>query len=246
MTIESMLRAFRTYWYVVLAGALLTLAAGALAARPVPLYWTQADVLVLAPGMGPQDMPSDLSLDGMLAFAGMLEREANGRPVSSLESGAPPLFSAGVRDGYSVAVPNQGNQWTNVFLRPVLSVEVVGSDAETVAQRYDQIVAQLEASSQTLQNAVAPERRMTLHPVTDDPTVSYVGSTNSQKIRALGAIAVIGVFVSASAAVLLDQRARRRRAAGEGLQAVGTGQPDEAQQQGAQPEGTPPALQQVR
>jgi len=50
-----------------------------------------------------------------------------------------------------------------------------------------------------------------VQPLLGDPPVAYVGSTRGGKARAVLAIGLVGSFVSVSGAVLLDERARRRR-----------------------------------
>jgi hypothetical protein len=228
LTVESLLRAFRERWYVLVLGLLLTAVGAAFAVRPAPLYWTQADVLVLAPGQTPQDNPAYFGIEGLTIVAGMVEREVNGGPVMRLADPSAPIYGAGVRDGFSVTLPNAGGQWTASFTRPVLSVEVVAPDPDVVAARYDAIVERVIAAGDRLQDAedVPLSVRVRLYPVTQDPPVVYVGPTASEKLRGLAAVLLVGVFVSGSAAALLGGAGlpggsgRRTRASRTGASAV--------------------------
>jgi len=193
-------------------GLLLTAVAVLVAVRPQPLYWTEGDVVLVAPGGSLQQAPDSYWRGNLIAFAGVLDRELNGAAPPPRMNSAP-IYGTGVRDGSSVRLRNYGNQWTTMFAQPNLTVEVVGPDEAGVARRYDEVVTQVSETARALQltQGTRTQDLMTVQPLLGDPPVAYVGSTRGGKARAVLAIGLVGSFVSVSGAVLLDERARRRR-----------------------------------
>lgn len=212
MTFETLLTALRRRWYIAVVGLAITGLLAVVVWRPQPLYWTQVDLVVVAPGDRLQDVPGDSLVPGMVAFAATVERQFNQAPVFRLSSPDAPIYGAGVRDGYSVVLPNGGNQWTNVFSRPVLSVEIVSPDPGVVAERFSEISQRVATIAKNLQESqgVLAEDRMTIEPISSTPTIAYVGSTRQQKARAIVVLVGLGVSLTAVCTDSFDRYARAR------------------------------------
>ena len=124
-------------------------------------------------------------------------------------------MNAGVRQGYSVVVPNYGGQWENRFSRAVLSIEVVDSTPERVRAVMDDVLRQTEAVTERIQaeKGVYPENQITVVPVPDEPTVSLVGGTSAGRTQAFLAVSPYVVGVAVAATVAVDRLLRRERRA---------------------------------
>lgn len=215
MTVEQVARALARRWYVVAIGLACTAVLMVAAMGRPGVYTTQVDVVFLAPANPVGANVLESSQDSLIYFAAIVATEVNdGRRAPRLSSATATLYGTGVRDGYSVALPNTGGQWANNFSRPVLDVQVVGPSAEQVRDRLQVILTRIDDV------AAAHEREAGAPPITwistelapATPVVSYV---SGQPRRGAMAIGVLGLAVTVLAAVRFDRaRARRARVAG--------------------------------
>lgn len=213
MTVAEFVRALRSRWFVAALGVVASVAFAVLATTPRPLFWTQTDVLFVAPGASGSGVFDDSTRDGLTAFVSMVERDVNGGTVTRLSSPTATIYGAGIRTGYSVVLPNLGNQWQNSFARPVLSLQVVDEDPEEVQRVRAEALQRIYDSADRLQADVGvdPDSYITVEPVTPDPVISYVGTSGAGRMRALAVLTGLGVAVTAVVVVEFDRAILRRR-----------------------------------
>ena len=215
MTTHDLSVILRRRWYVVVLG--LALLAGTLhvvASRP-GVYWTQVDVVVLAPKSARYPNVIEQTSASLIAMAGLVERDVNGgaHPPATA-SAAVTLAGEGVRDGYSITMPNGGGQWANDFSRPVIDVQVVGPSEATVRRRLAVLVGRIERTLDERQatDQVPPVNRIT---ASSSPTAAAVLHLEGSTKKAMAVTLLLGGALIPVATVgadrLLANRTRRVR-----------------------------------
>lgn len=217
MTTNELAGILRRRWYVVVCG--LALLAGAVAyvsSRP-GLYWTQADVVILAPSSARYPNVIEQTSQSLIAMAGLIERDVNrGITAPATATSSVSLAGEGVRDGYSIRLPNEGGQWANNFDRPVLDLQVIGADPAKVrgqmATLVDRVTRELEARQD--EQGIPRDTRITAALAPPEPAVFYLRGSHA---KALGATVLLGIGLIPACTVgadrLLNARTRRRRGA---------------------------------
>lgn len=217
MTTSDLCGILRRRWYVALLG--LALLAGTLhvvASRP-GVYWTQVDVVILAPKSARYPNVIEQTSASLIAMAGLVEREVNrGVHAPATASAAVTLAGEGVRDGHTVTLPNSGGQWADNFNRPVVDVQVVGPSEASVRRRLDELVVRVERTLAERQEAdgVPPVTQIT---ASSAPTAAAVLHLQGHRRKAVAATLLLGAGLIGVGTVgadrLLTAHARRRRRA---------------------------------
>jgi len=219
MTSRELLRLALRRWYFMLLGAAISVLALYLITNRPGVYWTQVDVVLLAPVYKSYPNNFEKSDFTMAPMAGVVVADWNGvnRPLL-MATGETTLFGEGQRNGVEVRVPNQGSQWQPLYLTPNIDVQVVGSDAETVAEEASRVSAELNGLLEKRQEAmdIQPSLRMTTIEAPVDPTIKYVSGS---RIRAAMSIGVLGAAFTTIAVYwterwLIWKRSRRSESAG--------------------------------
>lgn len=209
MTMWDVASAVRRTWYVLAMGLVLTLA-GAWAVTAVPgVYWTSTRVVFLAP-IQPNRLAPEVK--GVLPFVGVVERMVNGDHRADVPTSPEVnLVDQGVRDGWSVWMPDSGGQWAVNFTEATLVVQAAGPTPEAVKDRVSALLAQIDAVAALLQQEVGIAPAARIETVRMPPMIAVRYSGPHTK-RALGAAIVLGGLASVTAAVAVD-RLRRPGAA---------------------------------
>lgn len=212
MTSERVTGALRRQWYVIVVGLALT--AGAifsLSVRP-GVYFTQADVLFLAPKSAKYPNPIESGSESLIATAGLVARIANGvQSEPATASSGVTLMGEGVIQGTSIRLPNSGGQWANNFDRPVLDVQVVGPSEAWVRATLRQ---KIDLINETLHNLQAPDGTARENFITTSaaPQKSTVSYTRGETKRALAALTLLGITLTGLAALGFDRLVPWQRA----------------------------------
>jgi len=214
VSFADLARMSRRHWWVVVLGVTCTVLAGWTAMREAEtVYWVQSDLVFLAPGAQVTSSVEDPLLTELIAFAGAVEREANGgRSLARVASPTATLYGEGVRKGHSITLPNNGGQWEVSFKRPVLSVQVVDPTAQGAEAEMDRIASEIEGVAVRMQDRVGtdPSERISVGRVPSDVQASAVGSTGGGRARGALAMATVGLVLTALAVVSVDGVTRRR------------------------------------
>jgi hypothetical protein len=219
MTAPDLLRLLLRRWYLMLLGAVVTVAATYLMTHQPGVYWTKLNVVVQAPR---GDDYSNNFADphyALAPMAGVLVTDWNGgdRPPL-MSSGDTTLFGEGRRHGIEVRVPNEGNQWQPLYYAPNVDVQVVSNDPETVTHEAHRVSTELSAQLERRQAAlrIQPAMRMTTIVSPADWRVTYISGSRSRAALATGLVgAASTVIVIYWIERLLAWRRSRRTPAGD-------------------------------
>jgi hypothetical protein len=211
-------RVLNRRWYVVAAVILCMLPAFYLATTSTGVYYSRAQLLFLPPSnkVGGNALQSEAVTTVM--YAAIVERRFNGnegeQPLRTTDA---PLYSTGLRNGYSVFLPNSGGQWQMSFQNPEIVIEVVAGDADTAASEMKRIAGRLRqlASEQQKSIGVYPEAYITTELSPAQPDVMYVGIRKSREMAAVagltGALALGVPLLSDRLLTGLSQRRARQK-----------------------------------
>ena len=177
------------------------------------VYWSQVKVVFLAPSSS--RFPNALvnASGGIISVAGTVGRLVDPRaPSAHVSSPTVTLADQGIRDGYTVTLPNDGNQFADNFDQPLLDVQAVGGSVAAVTAVMQRLISQIKANLTTLQDRVnvAPANRITTSLSPSRIQIHYIAGSRA---RAVSACLALGLAITAAAAFLLRRRLRSRRAA---------------------------------
>lgn len=197
---------------MVLVGALVTAVAGYGAIRADGVYFARTELAFLAPQSTANPNALRTQSDSLIITAGVVARELTG-PAEWPKFGSMEvtLAGAGVRDGWSLRLPDTGGQWASNFASQRLVLEVVGPTAEVVDARQRQLVDEVVATLDALQTSqgAAPQERITILATPESPVLSHV---TGSRPRALAMTAVLGMSMTLSCVLMLERRRRGRGA----------------------------------
>ena len=206
MTVMGVLLAARRRWWVVVVGLLATALACAAVGRAPGSYWTQVDVVFLAPASARYPNALEVTSQSVIATAGVVShRVDDGADVTQLASSGTSLVGLGVREGQAVRLPNSGGQWAENFERPVLDVQVVGPTAADVQQRAVALLERIELALADLQDeaGVEPASRIVIDLAPRVPVVQHIGARST---RATAVSLALGLLLTLAAVLTADKR----------------------------------------
>jgi hypothetical protein len=200
-------------WYLAVAGLMCIATACLLALSNQGVYFVRTEAVFLP--------PSDLNLPNNLmntspdavTMAGAVARRINGADTElKLASPDATIVGRGVSDGFSVALPDSGGQWTPSFGRQLLDVQVVGPNHDEVQVKLDVLVQRIRAELYDLQASagVMPSNMVTIQQVPISPTITYM---DGAPINAIMMLIGLGVPLLTAAIAVLDRAMPRRASA---------------------------------
>jgi len=208
VTIWEALLALVRRWYIVLAALLVALIGSYGAVKAPGVYWSRAEVTFLAPASTVNPNTLKVRSSDLIITAGVVAKLVNGNLTwNKMADPAATIVGEGVRDGWSVRLPDYGGQWSRVYSRQVLDVQVAGPTAEAVRERQTELLDRIDAELAGLQKGVAQSDRITTTVVPAVPSVYYF---HGSKVRALAMIWLLAGSGALATAVWLEHRARRR------------------------------------
>jgi len=214
VTIWDALQTIARRWYVVLVAVVAGLVVSYLAMGAQGVYWSRAEVTFLAPSSAINPNMLTTRSSDLIITAGAVAKRVNGNITwNKMADPAATIVGQGVLDGWSVHLPDYGGQWSTVYSRQVLDVQVSGPTVEDVRARKSEILARIDAELAVLQEGVVESDRITTTVVPATPSVYYL---DGSKVRALAMIWVLCGAGALAAVVLLEDRAGRRRRASYG------------------------------
>lgn len=222
MALWELLRALRRHPVVVAVGLLATLVALLGVRGHQGVYETRMGMVLAPVGTGLKSNPYYGRDYSLIASAGVLANVVNQSLGRARTSTTVSLSGKGVKDGYAVDLPNKGGQFVFDFDRPILDIQAVGPTPERVQQNLDEAVRVIESALARLQDeaAVPTDIRIVLHPEPAQPVVFY---GRGQPARSLLATLVLGLALTLSAVLVIDdRRSRGTPAAADQLLAVPT------------------------
>lgn len=199
-------------WKIVLIGAVVTAAAGLFAIHDDGVYFTRTSIVFLAPSSTLYPNALRTQSEDVIDTAGVVAKRVTG-PDRETKYASPEvtLLGLGVRDGWSLRLPDTGGQWATNFATQTLVLDVVGPSRAVVEERQTTLILRVQQELAQFQRdaGVSPVNDITALPAPES-TVIYHAQGN--RPRALAMTALLGV--GATVAVALTVQRRRPRAAG--------------------------------
>lgn len=210
MTLSDLFAIAWRHRAVVVVGLCVTLAAGLLAIQDRTAYWTRTEVVFLVPRN--EFHPNALSSsESIVITAGAVAKIVLGPGrVTKYASPEATLIGAGVREGWSIGLPDNGGQWATNFDIQVLSIEAVGPSRTFVLDKVRELRGRIAGGLNDLQEGegVSQRNRITLKASPQTPAV--YGVTGSRP-RALLMTGVLGAGLTLATVLALEARRVRRR-----------------------------------
>lgn len=208
MTIWDALQALVRRWYVLLGAALIGLVASYVAVTAEGAYWSHAEVTFLAPTSAINPNALRTTSSDLIIAAGAVAKRVNGNATwNQMADPAATIVGQGILDGSQVKLPDHGGQWSRVYPRQVLDIQVSGPTADVVRARRAELIERIDVELAGLQEGVAPSDMVTTAVVPAAPSIIYM---HGSKARALAMIWVlVGVGVLAAIQILEPRAARQ-------------------------------------
>ncbi|QIX27853.1 hypothetical protein ncot_15590 [Nocardioides sp. JQ2195] len=211
MTTAECLIVLRRRWYLALGGLVVTAFLTFLLVGRPGVYTSRVDVALVAPRSAEQVTDTTLvdQSESLIATAGLVERLVNANTeTSAATSQEVSLASTGVRDGTLVKLPNSGGQWDYNFTAPMLSVQVVGPDADEVLVHRESAVRDIKRELRRIQVGTDPDQRITTQEIPVQAPVTYVTGHVSRVV--VGGL-LTGGLLTLALTILIDHRLTLRR-----------------------------------
>lgn len=210
MTLWDFFAACLRRWPIVLVGVVCTgLAAFALLSDK-GVYYTRTQIVFLAPSSSYYPNTLATQSEDIIDTAGVVAKRITGPgPVTKFASPDVTLIGRGIRDGWSLTLPDTGGQWGTNFQSQILYLEIVAPDRATVLERQTTLLKRVQDELDALQRerGVEPINDITVQAAPRSTVIYHVGGS---KPRALGMTAALGVGSTAAAVVLAERLGRRR------------------------------------
>lgn len=193
-----------------LVGVLATCVAGYFAISDKGAYYTRTEIVFLAPTSSLYPNALATQSEDIIDTAGVVAKKVTG--VTSDPKYASPdvtLVGVGVRDGWSLTLPDTGGQWASDFGSQRLILDIVAPDRETVRLRQVSLLHRVESELAGIQRDahVKAVNDITITAVPQSTVIYHVGGN---KPRALGMTMLLGLGITATAVVIVEGRRRRR------------------------------------
>jgi hypothetical protein len=175
------------------------------------VYYAESQVRFLAPLSKANPNSLVVSLGGVTSLAGTVGRLVEPHPpAGQVVSPLVTLTDEGVRNGWSVSLPNDGGQFTDKFDQQQLQVQVVGSSSEEVRRRIASLTAMINADLVRLQDQkdIPQVDRIITSPSPAHTDVVYL---TGSRARTIVATFLLGFGLTVVADMLLGRRHRSRR-----------------------------------
>jgi hypothetical protein len=202
---------------ILACGVIITGGAEVHALTKPGVYFSEVNVLFLAPKSTANPNSLVVSSGSVIATAGTVARIVD--PNSTANRVVSPdvtLVDQGIRHGWSVTLPNDGGQWAENFDESRLQIQAVGQSAAYVTTTLNQLHASIDRTLTSLQVRAGA-------PVVDwittrlSPAQSSVLYVRGSRVRAMATILLLGSVLTAAAYVAGVRLLRRRAPKGTAL-----------------------------
>jgi len=212
MTLWELVRAMIRNWPILLIGAVLTAGSGFTAATADGAYFTRTELVFLAPTSTLYPNALRTQSEDIIITAGLVAKRVTGPgKVTKFASADVTLVGLGVREGWSLRLPDTGGQWASNFATQRLFLDVVGPTQERVREQQLQLIDEVEHELDALQReqGVDPVNDITVITAPESTTIYSVGVN---KARALAMVAILGGGATIAAVIFREFLRRRGRA----------------------------------
>lgn len=208
---------------VVVIGILDSLVLAYHAAKKPGVFWSRVQVAMISPQLDKSNGLQYIS-PSMIVMAGVVAKTIDPDPHPRLATAEATLVGEGVRDGYSVTLPNTGGQWANQFVNPYLDVQVVAPTPDQVTATTNRLITSINHDLQSLQDKyeVPGKYRITTSLSPPAPLPIYYSKGSAKRAGAITVLLGIGITFAVAGLVRrwLTAAARRRGIAARQVPAV--------------------------
>lgn len=201
MTIRELVSVFRRRWVGVAVGSLITVLLLLVSRSQEPVYSGELVLAIVSDAAYSDLRQPETSL---IIVAGIVAEQVSEHKSSGTATDAVSLVGEGLRHGWSVTLPDTGSQWSRRNDRSHLRVQAVGRSEAEVLAMLQRATASVDESLVDLQAAVPvrDEERIRTSALTFAPVVN---SNTGSPPRAKAAAVLIGVFIAAGWATVLER-----------------------------------------
>lgn len=210
MIIWDVVRVLLRQWVIVVVGGLITVSCGLLIIKDNPIFFTRTEIAFLAPTSSVYPNALRTQSEDIIETAGVVAKRVTGASkVTKFAAPEVTLVGLGVRDGWSLRLPDTGGQWATNYATQKLTLDVVSPSRAETAARQQALLDQIAHELLTLQQdaGVVPIDQITMLPAPQS-TVIFQVSGNRQ--RALMMTALLGGLLTVAVALASERRRRRR------------------------------------
>jgi hypothetical protein len=201
----------RARYVVAVLGIIATLVTIVVTAHRPGVYWATVQVRFIAPTSAANPNTLPLSGDSIVMVAGAVGQMVNDNQGPRTSSPTVDITGLGIRDGWTVTLPNTGGQWANNFASPYLQVQVIGPTIAKVGANMTRLINEISVDLVALekQSGVDPHNyiRTQLNPL-NGPTYYYQGGS---RVRAVVASLALGLGLTVGLVYATGAYTRRRR-----------------------------------
>jgi hypothetical protein len=190
------------------------MAFAAVAADAKGVYYTRAQVRFIAPTNSANPNTLQIAPSSTVMVAGAVGQMVDDEQRPRTASPDVAITGTGIRDGWSVTLPNTGGQWANNYASPYLDVQVAGPSASEVATTMQSLVTQINKDLSALQRSQHVAQANLIHTQLSSLSSPPIYYQRGSRTRALLAALALGLGITA-AATLVTRRFIARRAAGK-------------------------------
>lgn len=211
MSFWELLGALLRRWPVLLIGALCVAAAGYGILSDKGVYFTRTLMIFYAPVSTAYPNAIRTTSDDVIDMAGVVAKRLTGpADVPKFASPDVTLVGLGVRDGWTLRLPDTGGQWGANFATQQLVLDVVAPTRAQVTQQQKKVIRDVQSELHRLQAAkgVVPDNEIT---AVAAPQTTIVYQVGGSRPRALGMAAALGIGGTVGVVLLLENRSRRRK-----------------------------------
>lgn len=215
MTFWELIRALIRNWLIVLIGAVLAGGTGMIVAAADGSYFTRTELVFLAPTSSLYPNALRTQSEDIIITAGVVAKEVTGpEKVTKFASPDVTLVGLGVRDGWSLRLPDTGGQWASNFATQRLFLDIVGPSEARVREQQRALIGRVESTLGALQrdHGVDPANVITMITAPESTTIFAVGVNRA---RALGMTALLGTGATIAAVIFREFLRRRSHARAE-------------------------------
>ena len=109
------------------------------------VYYTRTQIVFLAPSSSFYPNTLATQSEDIIDTAGVVAKKVTGPdPETKYASPDVTLIGIGIRDGWSLVVPDTGGQWGTNFQSQILNLDIVAPDRATVLQRQTTMLRRVQ------------------------------------------------------------------------------------------------------
>ncbi len=191
---------------IVLVGILLSGCFGLYFARRPGVYWSQVQVLFVAPKSVANPNGLSVSSESLITTAGVVAKMVGSSPPGpSVVSDSVTLVGEGIRHGYGVRLPNSGGQFATNFDQAAIDVQAAGTSVAEVSTTLNSVLGKVNSSLDELQSQAGVAKVNLIRAQLSPPTPPIYYQTGS-KTRAMAITLVIGGGFTAFVAWFVRRR----------------------------------------